>query len=63
MNERKRFAVGAKVRVKNPGLSGVVTHLDDEPSVLGEYWHRIETKHGERREPGCNLELIPQARS
>jgi predicted nucleotide-binding protein len=26
---------------------------------MGEYWHRIRTKFGERREPGSNLELIP----
>jgi len=55
----ERFAVGARVRVKLPGLGGVVAHVDDGPSALGEYWHTIETQHGERREPGCNLELIP----
>lgn len=42
-----------------PGVNGVVTQLDNEPTSLGEYWHRIHTAHGERREPGCNLELIP----
>jgi len=57
---KKRFAVGAEVRVIRPGVNGVVTQLDDEPAALGEYWHRIKTKHGERREPGCNLELIPK---
>ena len=40
-------------------MDGVVTHLDDKPTALGEYWHTIQTKLGERREPGCNLELIP----
>jgi len=54
-----RFAVGANVRVRNPGINGVVLELDDEPTVLGEYWHKIQTRHGERKEPGCNLELIP----
>ena len=54
----KRFAVGAPVRIKNPGKDGVVTHVDDERTTLGEYWHKVETKYGERKEPGCNLELI-----
>ena len=58
---KKRFAVGASVRVIMPGINGVVTQLDDEPTVMGEYWHTIKTKHGERREPGSNLELIPKA--
>jgi pyrimidine deaminase RibD-like protein len=57
--KQKRFAVGAKVRVRMPGVNGVVTELDDEPTALGEYWHTIHTEHGEYREPGCNLELIP----
>jgi hypothetical protein len=43
-----------------PGVSGVVTQLDGEPAALGEYWHTVKTRHGERREPGCNLELIPK---
>lgn len=60
MSEKKRFGVGAKVRVKMPGVNGVVTQFDDEPTVLGEYWHTIQTEHGERREPGCNLELVPR---
>jgi hypothetical protein len=59
MSDKKRFAVGAHVRVKNPGVNGVVTQGDDEPTVLGEYWHAIRTEHGERKEPGCNLELVP----
>ena len=58
---KKRFAVGAKVRVIMPGVTGLVTQLDDEPTVFGEYWHRIETQSGERHEPGSNLELIPRA--
>ena len=59
MGDRKRFAVGAQVRVRNPGVNGVVTQLDNEPTALGEYWHAIRTEHEERREPGCNLELVP----
>ena len=58
---RKRFAVGAEVRVIMPGVVGVVTRLDHEPTVLGEYWHVVKTGSGERREPGSNLELIPEA--
>jgi hypothetical protein len=57
---KKRFDVGARVLI-SAGVAGVVTHLDDEPSVLGEYMHTIETEHGERRELGCSLELIPRA--
>jgi hypothetical protein len=59
VRDRKRFAVGAKVRVKNPGVNGLVTQLDDKPTALAEYWHTVHTEHGERREPGCNLELVP----
>jgi len=57
--KRQRFAVGAKVRVKRPGVNGVVTQLDDTLSALAEYWHTIRTEHGDRREPGSNLELVP----
>jgi hypothetical protein len=59
----QRFAVGAEVLVKTPGITGVVTQLDDEPTVFGEYWHTVRTEHGERRQPGWNLELIPTART
>jgi hypothetical protein len=55
----KRFAVGAEVRVKMPGVNGIITQLDTSPTVMGEYWHAVRTEHGERREPGSNLELIP----
>jgi hypothetical protein len=58
---KKRFKVGTKVRVIMPGVSGTVKASSDEPESLGEYWHTIETKSGERQEPGCNLELIPTA--
>jgi len=60
MRDRRRFAVGAKVRVRNPGVSGIATQLDDKPTALAEYWHTIQTEYGERREPGCNLELVPR---
>jgi len=58
MKSPKRFSVGASIRIKNPGIEGVVTQLDSERSSLSEYWHTIKTKYGERREPGCNLEVI-----
>ena len=57
---KKRFAVGADVRVVMPGVNGVVIQTSDEIAAMGEYWHLIKTKHGERKEPGCNLELIPK---
>lgn len=56
---KRRFAVGAEVRVKLPGVNGVVTQLDSSPTVLGQYWHTVSTQFGDRREPGSNLELIP----
>jgi hypothetical protein len=58
MKSPKRFAIGTSIRIKNPGIDGVVTQLDNDRSSLSEYWHTIKTKYGERREPGCNLELI-----
>lgn len=57
---KQRFAVGAHVRVIMPGVNGVVVQADDEPRAMGEYWHVIRTKGGDRKDPGCNLELIPQ---
>jgi hypothetical protein len=56
---KKRFAVGAEVRITMSGMNGVITQLDASPTVMGEYWHVVRTEHGERREPGSNLELIP----
>ncbi len=56
---KKRFAVGAEVRVKLPGVNGTITQLDATPTVMGEYWHIVHTVHGDRREPGSNLELVP----
>ena len=63
MAEKKRFGLGAQVRIKMPGMNGEVTSLDTEPTVLGEYYHTVKTQYGERRELGCNLELIPKHRS
>jgi hypothetical protein len=59
--KKNRFAVGAKVLVIMPGVTGVVTHVDDEPGIFGEYMHAIKTEHGQRHEPGSNLELVPKA--
>jgi hypothetical protein len=59
--KKQRFAVGEKVLITTPGIVGVVMHVDDEPSVLDEYLHEIETEHGERLELGCSLELVPVA--
>jgi TIR domain len=59
--KRQRFAVGAIVRLVRPGVNGVVVLVEDEPAALGEYWHTIQTEHGPRREPGCDLELRPAA--
>ena len=60
VSKKLRFEVGAEVRIKMPGVNGVVTHMDDAPTVMGEYWHIVETARGDRREPGCNLELLPK---
>jgi hypothetical protein len=56
---KKRFAVGAEVRIKMPGVNGVVTQFDTAPTVMGEYWHTVRTDRGDRKEPGSNLELVP----
>jgi len=58
-SSKRRFAVDAEVRVKLPGVNGIITQLDTSPTVMGEYWHTVRTDHSERREPGSNLELIP----
>lgn len=55
----KRFAVGTPVRVVMPGIDGIVIQVDEERTVLSQYWHTVQTKLGERREPGSILELIP----
>src|SRR5450759_1788795 len=36
MKSPKRFAVGVSVRVRMPGIDGIVTELDDERSALTE---------------------------
>ena len=59
MKPPKRFAVGTPVRVVLPGIDGVVLQVDEERTVLSQYWHTVQTKLGERREPGSTLELIP----
>lgn len=59
----KRFPIGARVQVKNLAMNGVVVQFDDSPTALGEYWHGIQTRHGELREPGCNLEPIPEPKT
>jgi hypothetical protein len=38
---------------------GTVLHVDDEPSIMGEYVHRVRTKNGELETVGCDLELVP----
>src|SRR2546425_1006914 len=58
--KKNRFAPDARVLVMMPGVTGVVTHVGDEPGMFGEYMHTIKTEHGERHEPGSNLELIPK---
>lgn len=58
--KKNRFAPGARVLISS-GVTGLVTQVDDEPSSFGEYMHTIKTEHGERRELGCSLELIPRA--
>jgi hypothetical protein len=42
-----------------PGIDGVVIQVDDERTVMSQYMHTVQTKFGERREPGSILELIP----
>jgi len=55
----KRFAVGTPVRVRLPGIDGVVIQVDEERTFMSQYMHTVQTKFGERREPGSILELIP----
>jgi len=55
----KRFAVGTPVRVVLPGIDGVVLQVDEERTFMSQYMHTVQTKFGERREPGSILELIP----
>jgi hypothetical protein len=60
---KTRFAIGARVLVKRPGVVGTVARVNDAPTIMGEYWHVVTTEHGDRDEPGCNLELVPRAKS
>src|SRR5260370_41337290 len=57
--QKNRFAVGARVLVGMSQQVGTVLHVDDEPSILGEYVHRVRTKNGELETVGCDLELVP----
>lgn len=57
---KKRFAVGTDVLVGMGARPGRVTYLDDRPSTLGEYVHKVETEHGEETVLGCELELVPE---
>jgi hypothetical protein len=63
MDEKKRFPVGTEVEIKSSGALGVVILSEDEPSVLGEYWHTVRTDEGESDHPGSNLEPVIKARS
>lgn len=42
-----------------PGIDGVIIQVDDERTFMSQYMHTVQTKFGERREPGSILELIP----
>ena len=57
--QKNRFAVGARVVVGMSRQVGTVLHVDDEPSILGEYVHRVRLKDGELETIGCDLELVP----
>jgi pyrimidine deaminase RibD-like protein len=57
--QKNRFAVGARVVVGMSRQVGTVLHVDDEPSTMGEYVHRVRTKNGELEAVGCDLELVP----
>src|SRR5580698_1931417 len=57
---KKRFEVGAEVFVGWSRFVGTVTQVDDEPSVMWEYWHTVRIEGEESRHPGCELELTPK---
>jgi hypothetical protein len=57
--QKNRFGVGARVVVGMSRQVGTVLRVDDEPSILGEYVHRVRTKNGELETVGCDLELVP----
>jgi pyrimidine deaminase RibD-like protein len=58
-SQKKRFAVGAEVLVGMSRQLGTVLHVDDEPSIMGEYVHIVQSKSGELKVVGCDLELVP----
>jgi pyrimidine deaminase RibD-like protein len=57
--QKIRFGVGARVVVGMSRQVGTVLQVDDEPSIMGEYVHRVRTKNGELETVGCDLELVP----
>jgi hypothetical protein len=57
---KKRFEAGAEVFVGWSRFVGIVTQVDDEPSVLWEYWHTVRIGDEESRHAGCELELTPK---
>ena len=59
--KKKRFAKGARVVVGMSRQIGTVLHVDDVPSVMGEYVHVVRTKNGELKAVGCDIELVPAA--
>lgn len=58
-SQKKRFAVGARVVVGMSRRVGTVVHVDDEPSIMGEYVHVVRIGSGELKTVGCDLELVP----
>jgi pyrimidine deaminase RibD-like protein len=58
-SQKNRFSPGAQVLVGMSRLLGTVLHVDDGPSILGEYVHRVRTENGELDTIGCDLELVP----
>jgi hypothetical protein len=61
--QKNRFAVGARVVVGMSQQVGTVLHVDNEPSIMGEYVHRVRTKNEELETVGCDLELVPAPRT
>jgi pyrimidine deaminase RibD-like protein len=58
-SQKKRFARGARVVVGMSRQVGTVLHVDDEPSIMGEYVHVIQTNGGQLTTVGCDIELVP----
>jgi len=59
-NAPRRYAVGARVLVGFGRQPGTVLQVADAPSVMGEYVHVVQTKTGERKVLGSELELVPE---